>query len=347
MQDNEDDEYENEEFEAGFMNYEDSDRKRIQKLTVLSIVTTVMVVSFIPMEPPRIGNCRNDRRQALQYVRSWDDDMFRPQFRICREDFGNLLHKIAHLIQRNKLKSIASSDSSINPELRLMITLRILAGAKYLDMIWYRVNVDHVSEIVIDCARAINAALNNIQIPSTETDWILESDNFREVLRKKHGSIADDMLFGICGAGDGLVIQITVQVTTDLNGKPSRNYMNRKGFFALLVQAFCGAYTKFWYFNVGWPGVTNDITAYKQTELYRAATNSTIPDWVSFLLDEAYSSCGGRHLTPYSQHQLRRAYSARGENTMYYMMRTFDHVLSTQRISIERAFGQSVSVDGI
>jgi hypothetical protein len=32
--------------------------------------------------------------------------------------------------------------------LRLMITLRILDGAKYLDMIWYRVDVD---EYVLDC----------------------------------------------------------------------------------------------------------------------------------------------------------------------------------------------------
>lgn len=86
------------------------------------------------------------------------------------------------------------------------------------------------------------------------------------MLRKKHGSIADDVSFGVCGAGDGLVIQITEPVTSDLNGKPSRNYMNRKGFFALLIQAFCGAYTRFWYFNVGWPGATNDIIAYKQIE---------------------------------------------------------------------------------
>lgn len=337
----------NEEYEADIEDVAESDQTRLRKLALLTIVTATLLVSIIPTEPPRIGNSRNDRHHALQYVRSWDDDMFRRQFRICREDFGNLLHKIAPLISRNEAKAIASSGSSINPELRLMITLRILAGAKYLDMIWYRVNVDHVSEIVIDCARAINSTVKNIQIPLNETDWKLESDNFREVLRKKHGSIADDMLFGVCGAGDGLVIQITEPVTSDLNGKPSRNYMNRKGFFALLIQAFCGAYTRFWYFNVGWPGATNDIIAYKQTELYLAATQNTIPDWVSFLLDEAYSSCGGRHLTPYSQHQLRRAFGAGSNNRSYYIMRTFNHVLSSQRISIERAFGQLVRRWGI
>ena len=302
------DDFETDDDEADMEDRLDSDRRKFRKVSVLGIVTATIMVAIIPTEPPRIGNSKNDRRQALQYVRSWDDDMFRRQFRLCREDFGNLLHEIAPLIKRNETKAVASSGSTINPELRLMITLRILAGAKYLDMIWYRVNVDHVSEIVIDCARAINAAVNNIKIPSNEADWKIECNTFHETVRRKHGSISEDILFGVCGAGDGLVIQITEPVASDLNGKPSRNYMNRKGFFALLVQAFCGAYTRFWYFNVGWPGATNDITAYKQTELYIAATQNTIPDWVSFVLDEAYSSCGGRHLTPYSGHQLQRAY---------------------------------------
>ena len=113
-----------------------------------------------------------------------------------------------------------------------------------------------------------------------------------------------------------------------------------------IFQAFCGAYTKFWYFNVGWPGATNDITAYKQTEVYFRAVNNTIPDRVSYLLNEAYSSCGGRHLTPFSQSQLRRAKDL-PTDTMYYQMCTFNHTLSTQRISIERAFGQLVRRWGI
>lgn len=128
--------------------------------------------------------------------------------------------------------------------------------------------------------------------------------------------------------------------------------MNRKGFFALLVQAFCGAHTNFWFFGVGWPGATNDITAYKQTSLYQNSTNNTlstsIPNWVSFLLDEAYSSVGGCHLTPFSQHQLRKSYNLPDQSkTLYFKMRTFNHVLSSQRITIERAFGQLVRRWGI
>lgn len=329
-------------------------RKRITivKAVAVTVAAVMITLATIPIEPPRIGNCRNSRPEALQYVRSWDDDMFRRQFRLCREDFGYVMGLISPLIQRNEAKARNSSGSGICVEIRLMITLRMLAGAKYLDMIWYRVSVDHVREYVHDCLLAINSVIDNIKMPATDAEWRAESEKFREVLRKKHGSMGDDMLGGICGAGDGFVVQITEPVAADLDGKPSKNYMNRKGFFALLVQAFCGAHTNFWYFRVGWPGATNDITAYKQTPLHQNSTNNyletSIPDWVSFLLDEAYSSIGGCHLTPYSQHQLKKAINLPDRTkTVYYKMRTFNHVLSSQRITIERAFGQLVRRWGI
>ena len=92
-----------------------------------------------------------------------------------------------------------TSGSSICPEMRLMITLRILAGAKNLDMIWYRVSVDHVQGYVHDCLLAINSVIANIKVPTTDMEWRVESEKFRDVLRSKHGSMGDDMLGGICG----------------------------------------------------------------------------------------------------------------------------------------------------
>ena len=78
-----------------------------------------------------------------------------------------------------------------------MITLRILAGAKHLDMIWYRVSVDHVQEYVVDCLKAINSAVDNINVPKTDAKWRLESERFRAVLTAKHGSMGDEMLVSV------------------------------------------------------------------------------------------------------------------------------------------------------
>ena len=323
-------------------------RARLQGTIIAVITATIMAFTNIPLEPPRIGNSRNSRPEALQYVRSWDDDMFLRQFRLCREDFSDLLSKIAPLIERNEVMARKSSGSSICPELRLMITLRILAGAKCLDMIWYRVSVDHVLEYVEDCLMAINNVIDNIKVPVTNEEWRVESEKFRAVLTAKHGSMGDEMLAGICGAGDGFVVPITEPVKADLEGRPSKNYMNRKGFFALLVQAFCGAHTNFWYFKVGWPGATYK----KQTDLHKNSTNRTltvsIPNWVSFVLDEAYSSVGGCHLTPFTCHQLQRAFLLPDRHKVLYLkMRSFNHTLSSQQITIERAFGQLVRRWGI
>ena len=60
-----------------------------------------------------------------------DDDMFARQFRLCREDFGDILVQIQPLIERNEMQAMRSSGSSICPELRLMMTLRVLAGYLY------------------------------------------------------------------------------------------------------------------------------------------------------------------------------------------------------------------------
>jgi hypothetical protein len=63
-------------------------------------------------------------------------------------------------------------------------SLRILAVAKYLDMIWYRVDVDHVNEYVLDCLHAINNVLKNVNIPATEAEWRAESELLGRFLLK-------------------------------------------------------------------------------------------------------------------------------------------------------------------
>ena len=66
------------------------------------------------------------------------------------------------------------------------------------------------------------------------------------------------------------------------------------------------------------------------------------------MLDEAYNSCDGIHLTPFSQNQLNKAWDNGGQDKqLYYQMRTFNHVLSSLRIHVERAFGQLVRRWGI
>ena len=98
----------------------------------------------------------------------------------------------------------------------------------------------------------------------------------------------------------------------------------------MIAQGFCDANTRFGVFDVKWPGGTNDIIAYEMTDLYDKATNDFFPPWTTFVLDEAYSSCGGMHLTPYSLYQLKRA--KRNNQLLYVKMLAFNNVLSSQKV---------------
>ena len=132
----------------------------------------------LPMHIPRAGNSHANREAALSFVREWDDEMFQRQFRLCREDFNDILTSIAPLIERKERCARSSSGSSINPELRLYISLRILADARYLDMVHYRVNIDHVMDIVVNVCRAINSTLLNVKMPVTDADYYAIAEEF-------------------------------------------------------------------------------------------------------------------------------------------------------------------------
>ena len=146
-----------------------------------------------------------------------------------------------------------------------------------------------------------------------------------------------DLLPDQVGATDGVVIEVTKRCADDLKGRDLGVYRNRKGFFALVAQAIVGAYCQFLMFEIQWPGATNDCIAFEQSE--------AIP-WLDWLEsqnrgwlpgDDAYSAVHKCVCSPFSKKQLR---NARTEIPLtYYKMRAFNHVLSSRRITVERAFG--------
>lgn len=291
----------------------------------------------------RRGNMHRNRQQIVDWSNNLDDTMFNRQFRLCREDFYYVLYKIEAGLKKDEGMAKNSSGSAVTPFIMLMITLRILAGASYLDMIHYHVHVDSVCDIVWNTVSEIHEVIDNIKQPSSEEDCKRLSYSWSEVQAKRWGS---NLTASTILAGDGLVIEISQPTVKCLRNRPISIFRNRKNMWGVIVQAFCDAFTKFHVFDVKWPGGTNDIIAYKMTDLYASATEVGLyPKWATLILDEAYSSIGGMHLTPYSCSQLKRAKAADIEK--YYKMLAFNNVLSSQRITIERAFGILVRRWGI
>lgn len=297
---------------------------------------------MLPSHHLRACNVKRDRIGMLRWARELDDKMFRRQFRLVREDFFYVLLKISGDLQKNEKQALNSSGSSITPELKLMITLRILAGASYLDMIHYRVHVDSVASIVWETVQAIHSKIDNIKLASTTEECLCIAKVWAAIQFIRWG---EHLTVGTIYAGDGLAIEISQPSVEELRGRPISIFRNRKNFWALIAQGFCDANTRFGVFDVKWPGNTNDIIAYNMTDICQKATNGFFPPWATFVLDEAYSSCGGMHITPFSIHILKRA--KKNEIAQYYKMLAFNNILSSQRITIERAFGILVRRWGI
>ena len=155
-----------------------SDASDCQKLYLLSNLPNALNFegdSFLYDNRPQVrrGNMHCNREIILQWSNAIEDSMFIRQFRLCREDFHFVLQKVKPIVGKDVQQAMNSSGSSITPQLMLMITLRILAGASYLDMIHYHVHVDSVNKIFWDTVTAIHDAVDNIGgVHSVDRFWI-------------------------------------------------------------------------------------------------------------------------------------------------------------------------------
>ena len=312
------------------------ERMKLLLLIHLTSAYSMEGVNFLGLGASiRKGNIHRDRSSILRWAHQLDDVMFRRQFRLCREDFLFVVNKISVALHVNRQQAINSSGSSIPVELMLMITLRILAGASYLDMIHYHVHVDSVNKIVWSVVCAIHSDVDNIKIAANEEECIKLARVWSDIQKKRWGEV---LTGGTIYAGDGLIIEIMQPDLATLRGRPIQVFRNRKNIWAVNAQGFCDANTRFGVLDCKWPGGTNDIVAYNMTDLcHKARDGVYFPAWACFVLDEAYGSIGGMHLTPYTLSQLK--YAKRTDIDEYFKMVAFNNVLSSQRITIERAFG--------
>jgi hypothetical protein len=224
----------------------------------------------------RKPNEHRDRQYPIQFICTWSDEMFVRQFRVDRVVHAQLVQSLERVYPINEAMAIRSSGSCIPHFLRLCITLRILAGASYLDIIWYGVDVDNygVHNLFKDTIMKLDSVIDNINFPISDDAALSQlASDWETVMVKKYGEISRNYMKGTVAACDGLVIGIHNLRKKDLRRLSKADFYNRKGFPAVLVQAFCDAFCRFSYWMCNWPGATNDITAYRQTTPYIKIVN--------------------------------------------------------------------------
>jgi hypothetical protein len=134
-----------------------------------------------------------------------------------------------------------SSGSLITLELWLYITLWILSGANYLDMIWYAVEVRSVPGIFWWTICDIDEAVDSINFPTDGVGLMHLVDNWSAKRKDRHGFTTN---MGTALAVDGFVIETVKPDAKHLQGQDVGCYRNCKGVWGFIFQVRCDANAK-------------------------------------------------------------------------------------------------------
>jgi hypothetical protein len=276
------------------------------------------------------------------------DTHFRRQFRLSRSAFSNLCNVISTAVgvdtfrPENGIQPTRNSASLlcrgglIPGEVKVAISLRVLAGGSYLDLMpLFDVSVSHIyvifDEFLAWVLKAFEFPLRRL-LHNENWDAL---DNIAEAF-----SYASDGVFrGIIGAIDGLAVRIRSPQLTEVSDPG--NYFCRKGFFALNVQAICDRSKKFLWCYTSNKGSTHDSMAFTNSRLYSllVAKLHLLEQKGFFLLGDSAYNLTPFLLVPYSTDEVRNDKSNSYD--------AFNFYLSSSRIHIECAFGELVRRWGI
>jgi nuclease HARBI1 len=230
---------------------------------------------------------RFSRRRWIfsEHIGGLSDGQFRRMYRLPKEAFQQLANVIGEHRQ-----SAGRRPGRHAVDAKLSMTLRWLAGGSYLDIaLAHCVSVSTFFHVV-------DETVSDIDDTITLEFWY---ENEQYLKRVSAGfTRGRSPIYGCAGAIDGIAIKIVEPwAGTTAN---SSTYFNRKGFFALNVQAMCDCDYKFTFASALCPGSTHDSTAFAvsslSTLLSRQDEKFLLPGfWIAG--DEAYV-CEGRMLTP-------------------------------------------------
>jgi len=276
------------------------------------------------------------------------DSHFRRQFRMSRRAFSNLCSTLSACIGEHTFRpedglystsnaeSLQRRGGLVPGEVKVAISLRILAGGSYLDLSpLFEVSSAHIYQIF---EQFLDWVLKALEFPLARYIY----DENWEALK----GISDEFSYGsngvfsgIIGALDGLAVRIRSPLLTEVSDPG--NYYCRKGFFALNVQAICDRSRRFTWVYTSNKGSTHDSVAFTNSRLYSLMSAKAVlleQQGIYLVGDSAYNLTPFL-LVPFSTDEIR--------NDSGDMCDAFNFFLSSSRINIECAFGELVRRWGI
>jgi hypothetical protein len=287
----------------------------------------------------RRRNARRTRRASLRrvrpclsnVVRDLSDGEFRRVFRMQRCTFTSLLYILLPDLQRDVSMALRSSGGRIEPEIRLALTLRLLAGASYLDTVMlFAISPSSCYAVFHD---TISSILSRLEMPGLPLDDIENLDKLSQGFSESR--LHDNPLVGCVGAVDGIAVKIA---------KPRdcfvpRNYYCRKGFYSAPFQAIVDARYRFLSLSSVVCGSTHDSLAFRASFIGEKLYSQGLPTGYWVAGDAAYV-CSESLLVPFCAVQLQHEEEGEWRDSFNYFQSSF-------RVHVEQAFGIFVNRFGI
>lgn len=271
------------------------------------------------------------RLQIIDVMEMKENDprKFTRMFRLAPADFDQLLRQISPILCPNK------RYNSIDPIIKLICTLRYLAGGMYEDICFcFKVPYGSFYQFIEQTMQAIDQVVNNIKFHVSGNT--VDDDVRMQALQQQEARFARlsyGLIRGTVAAVDGVVFRMKRPAKSDVNNDV-RGYYVRKGYFAYGMQGMCDADCKFVSISSTLTSSSHDSTQYQMSSFAEAIANGWLPPEFHVVMDEAYP-CREQELCPWSGKNLSVEKDA------------FNYLLSRQRQVIERAFGLLVGRWGV
>lgn len=162
-----------------------------------------------------------------------------------------------------------SSGSKVHIDLKLGAALHWLAGGLYSSTSeLFGMDWKTMTGQIWPVLKALDNILT-IYFPINDPEELT-------TLEDGFAAITQGRVRGCVAATDGLVLQ-TRKPFVDEVGKARLMYMNRKGYYGIVVQAFCDARGKFLYVSASHAGGTHDSVAYEGSAVADALSRGMLP----------------------------------------------------------------------
>ncbi|XP_062583873.1 putative nuclease HARBI1, partial [Saccostrea cucullata] len=255
---------------------------------------------------------RNNKTRIELYVEETvpfhNLDDFRRFFRVSRATIECLCRNIAHFQQLQP--GWTGGREFISTDKHLLISLWYLATQDSIHSISDRFNVTESS--VIRCrTRITDISVNHLK----QVFILLPSANERQEIMDKFEQKQN--FPGVLCALDGTHIAIKAP-----KNHPE-TYVNRKGFYSIILQGICREDLRFIHCIAGWPGSCHDAKVFKNTDIW----------------ENGLAVCGNGHFLGDGAYPLRSwlltPYRDTGHLTP--QQRNYNYRHSGTRVTIERA----------